>query len=70
MLSVILPFSQLLLGLWVTKRRCIDDPQFDRALKSRLNELLSVKLDKLGDQLTQDLSLKLKDSDEKSNDKA
>ena len=48
----------------------IDDPQFDRALKSRLNELLSVKLDKLGDQLTQDLSLKLKDSDEKSNDKA
>jgi hypothetical protein len=48
----------------------IDDPQFDRALKYRLNELLSVKFDKLGDQLSQDLSLKLKDSDEKSNDKA
>ena len=48
----------------------IDDPQFDRALKSRLNDLLSVKFDKLGDQLSQDLSLKLRDYDEKSNDKA
>ena len=48
----------------------IDDPQFDRALKSRLNELLSIKFDKLGDQLRDDLSLKLKDSDEKSNNTA
>jgi hypothetical protein len=48
----------------------IDDPQFDRALKSRLNELLSIKFDKLGDELRQDFSLKLKDSDEKSSDKA
>ena len=48
----------------------IDDPQFDRALKSRLNELLSIKFDKLGDLLRDDLSLKLKDSDEKSNNTA
>ena len=47
----------------------IDDPEFDRALKSRLNELLSIKFDRLGDELRQDLSLKLKDADDKSNDK-